>query len=280
MAFATVDDALPATPLTLPLLPRSVARTFWPLRVQPGPSTIAFGRRTVQATRARSWQDFASARAPPARCPSGMRAAARAYMHSLERRPMLTKSSTSFAAFSITDLLAQRRERRAGWDAARTVRGGLYGFLYHGPFVHTLWGKRWGLERFLPGISWPMVVSRVAADQLALLPVNMLVFCAWPALLTRGPTQEGLAEAEAAVRSGWWEACAFGWSIWPFVHLINFKFVPLELRILVLNTVSIGVFSYATLVRDGGGPMSSSQLARTLTGSVSVGAGRAKTDAP
>ena len=43
-----------------------------------------------------------------------MRAAARAYMHSLERRPMLTKSSTSFAAFSITDLLAQRRERRAG----------------------------------------------------------------------------------------------------------------------------------------------------------------------
>ena len=207
-----------------------------------------------------------------------MRAAARAYMHSLERRPMLTKSSTSFAAFSITDLLAQRRERRGGWDAARTVRGGLYGFLYHGPFVHTLWGKRWGLERFLPGISWPMVVSRVAADQLALLPVNMLVFCAWPALLTRGPTQEGLDEAATAVRSGWWEACTFGWSIWPFVHLINFKFVPLELRILVLNTVSIGVFSYATLVRDGGGPMSSSQLARTLTGSVSVGAGRAKTD--
>ena len=285
MAFATVEDALPATPLTF--LPRSVARTFWPLRVQPGPSTICV-QHTKRLSKSAKLSNFASTAPQQAGAPAAglahrrgargaMRAAARAYMHSLERRPMLTKSSTSFAAFSITDLLAQRRERRAGWDAARTVRGGLYGFLYHGPFVHTLWGKRWGLERVLPGSSWPMVVSRVAADQLALLPVNMLVFCAWPALLTRGLTQEGLDEAATAVRSGWWEACTFGWSIWPFVHLINFKFVPLELRILVLNTVSIGVFSYATLVRDGGAPMSSSQLARTLTGS--VGAGRAKSDA-
>ena len=261
----------------------AIARAAWPFdHLRSAHKTTFKAAQTLKTSPARRLSKPAPAAGLAHRrgARGAMRAAARAYMHSLERQPMLTKSSTSFAAFSITDLLAQRRERRAGWDAARTVRGGLYGFLYHGPFVHTLWGKRWGLERFLSGSSWPMVVSRVAADQLALLPVNMLVFCAWPALLTRGPTQEGLDEAATAVRSGWWEACTFGWSIWPFVHLINFKFVPLELRILVLNTVSIGVFSYATLVRDGGGPMSSSQLARTLTGSVSVGAGRAKTDAP
>ena len=201
-----------------------------------------------------------------------MRALAHAYMRSLDRRPVLTKSSTAFVAFSITDGLAQKRERQPRWDPVRTVRGGLYGLLYHGPFVHTLWGKQWGLERLLPGPSWPMVIGRVAGDQLALLPVNMLVFCAWPALLTRGPTQEGLAEAAAAVRNGWWEACTFGGSIWPFVHLINFRFVPLELRVLVLNTCSIGVFSYATLVRDGGAPLPTSEaLVRTLTGSLPAG---------
>ena len=120
-----------------------------------------------------------------------------------------------------------------------------------------------------------MVITRVALDQAIILPLNMFVFCSWPALLTLGPTEEGLAEASANVHNGWWAAATFGWSIWPFVHLINFKYVPLNHRLLVLNTVSIGVFSYATFVRDGGAP---GVLVRTLSGSIpdALGAARSK----
>ena len=110
-----------------------------------------------------------------------------------------------------------------------------------------------------------MVITKVFLDQVIVLPLNMFVFCSWPALITRGPTEEGLAEASANVRAGWWAAATFGWSVWPFVHLINFKYVPLDHRLLVLNTVSVGVFSYATFVRDGNEP---GVLVRTLSGSL------------
>lgn len=73
---------------------------------------------------------------------------------------MLTKSCTSFGTFSITDMLAQERERSASskaesisvpvrighLDPIRVCRGGLFGLLYLGPLNHVAWGKRWGLE--------------------------------------------------------------------------------------------------------------------------------------
>ena len=113
-----------------------------------------------------------------------------------------------------------------------------------------------------------MVIPRVFLDQVLILPLNMLVFCAWPALLTHGPTEDGLAEASAKVRAGWWAAATFGWSVWPFVHLLNFKYVPLDHRLLVLNAVSVGVFSYATFVRDGSDGNEPGALVRTLSGSL------------
>ena len=84
-----------------------------------------------------------------------LHAARLAYLRSLERSPMRTKAMTSFVTFSITDALAQQRERvntlsatrsAQWWDARRTVGSGLFGLLYMGPSNHLLWGKRWGLE--------------------------------------------------------------------------------------------------------------------------------------
>ena len=48
-----------------------------------------------------------------------------------------------------------------------------------------------------------MVITRVALDQAIILPLNMFVFCSWPALLTLGPTEEGLAETSPIMRR-WW----------------------------------------------------------------------------
>ena len=87
-------------------------------------------------------------------CGRMARALASAYLRSLERRPVITKSCTSFCTFSVTDILAQQRERsvsckpqeEGAWDPVRTCRGGLFGLLYLGPSNHLLWGKRWGLE--------------------------------------------------------------------------------------------------------------------------------------
>ena len=46
------------------------------------------------------------------------------------------------------------------------------------------------------------------------------------------------------VRSTYWEALKKNWMVWPAVQAVNFKFVPLEHRVLVVNVVSLGEWSY------------------------------------
>ena len=38
----------------------------------------------------------------------------------------------------------------------------------------------------------------------------------------------------------YWEALKKNWMVWPAVQAVNFKFVPLEHRVLVVNVVSLG----------------------------------------
>lgn len=43
------------------------------------------------------------------------------------------------------------------------------------------------------------------------------------------------------VRGTYWEALKKNWMLWPAVQAVNFRFVPLEHRVLVVNVVSLGV---------------------------------------
>lgn len=42
------------------------------------------------------------------------------------------------------------------------------------------------------------------------------------------------------LKSTYGTALAKNWMVWPGVQLVNFKFVPLEHRVLVVNIVSLG----------------------------------------
>ena len=174
----------------------------------------------------------------------------RLYLRQLQARPMTTKACTSSVTFTITDLLAQKRE--AGTDPVidpvRTLRSGLFGFLWLGPTNHFVWGRtRYiGLDWWFPGPSWRMVLSRVAVDQVTNMPLNMVVFHSWHPLLTG----KGVEAAAQNVREALWPSLCFAWSIWPLVHPLSFRYVPIEHRLLVLNVCSLCVFSYATWVAE------------------------------
>ena len=174
-----------------------------------------------------------------------------AYLHQLRTRPVVVKACTSCTTFSLTDVLAQQRELShglmEGYSPRRTARNGLFGLLWLGPMNHIVWGRTpLGLEYWFPGSSWRAVFSRVAVDQITNMPLNMIVFLAWPALLTG----EGINAALRNVRGSFLDGYLFALSIWPFVHPLSFRYVPLEHRLLVLNFCSLGVFSYATWVAE------------------------------
>ena len=136
----------------------------------------------------------------------------------------------------------------ARYDAARTMRNGLFGLLWLGPINHVFWGRSvFGLEYWFPGPSWRAVFSRVAVDQATVMPLNMVIFLSWPSLLAGR-----LDAAKANVQEFFVPSVTFALSIWPFVHPLSFRYVPLEHRLLVLNVCSLGVFTYATYVSERG----------------------------
>lgn len=41
--------------------------------------------------------------------------------------------------------------------------------------------------------------------------------------------------------------------VWPWVQFVNFKYVPMEMRVLVVNVVSLGWNCYLSYLNSGGG---------------------------
>ena len=44
------------------------------------------------------------------------------------------------------------------------------------------------------------------------------------------------------LKGAYWTALQKNWMLWPAVQAVNFKLVPLEHRVLVVNVVSLGEF--------------------------------------
>jgi hypothetical protein len=49
-----------------------------------------------------------------------------------------------------------------------------------------------------------------------------------------------------------WPTMLKHWQLWPFVHCVNFYFMPLHHRVLVQNTVLVGWSGYLSHLNNGG----------------------------
>ncbi|KAJ5806756.1 hypothetical protein N7474_010348 [Penicillium riverlandense] len=132
------------------------------------------------------------------------------------------------------DVLAQQAVDRRGLekhDFGRTGRMALYGGAIFGPAATTWFGI---LQRHvvLKGTT-STTVARVAADQMLFAPVNLTCFLSSMAIMEGSDPVEKL-------RSAWLPSYQANLMVWPFVQGANFAFVPLELRVLVVNVVSLG----------------------------------------
>ncbi|KAI9830180.1 MAG: Plasma membrane t-SNARE, secretory vesicle fusion [Phylliscum demangeonii] len=146
--------------------------------------------------------------------------------------------------FAVGDAMAQQGVEQVGpkkHDFARTGRMALYGGTVMGPAA-TIWFRFLQRRVRLPNRN-AEIVARVVADQAIFGPTILVAF------LTSMSLMEGSDPADK-LKKTYKQALLKGWSIWPVVQLVNFKFVPLEHRLLVVNVFALGWNCYLSLLNS------------------------------
>ncbi|PSC71174.1 hypothetical protein C2E20_5468 [Micractinium conductrix] len=161
-------------------------------------------------------------------------AALRAYDRAVKANPVLTKALTSFVGFAIGDRIAQGVAGGGSYDVLRCGRLSLYGLLLDGPVGHA-WYKLLDKHVYPEApTSTKAVLIKMALDQLVWGPAMTLVFFAFL------KTLEGHPELiVATIQAKFLPTMLANYVLWPLAHLVNFRFVPTDYRILFNNVVAI-----------------------------------------
>lgn len=103
------------------------------------------------------------------------------------------------------------------------------------------------------------ILARVGCDQAVFAPINMGVFLSSMAYLEgRSPTQR--------LKDAYIPGYQKNLMIWPWVQFTNFKYVPMEHRVLVVNIVSLGWNCYLSYLNSGGGKKEMLEVGHTKEG--------------
>ncbi|KAF2858733.1 hypothetical protein K470DRAFT_283091 [Piedraia hortae CBS 480.64] len=155
------------------------------------------------------------------------------YRTALTTHPLLTQSLTTSLLFATGDTLSQHLvERRETHFYPRTLRMAAYGGFIFGPAA-TKWFGFLQRKIVIPDRPNLEIAAKVATDQCVFASTNLFVFLSTMAVL------EGKDPMER-VREKYTEVLKKNWMVWPLVQAVNFKFVPLDQRVLLVNVVSIG----------------------------------------
>lgn len=154
--------------------------------------------------------------------------------------------------FATGDVLAQQGVEKVGiknHSLARTGRMAVYGGgvmrrqtprpvaeLTMNPAIFgpaaTLWFRFLQNKVRLPNKN-AEIFARVAVDQVVFASSNLFMFLSTMSLMEGTDPREKLEK-------NYKKALIKNWSVWPIVQTINFKLVPLEHRVLLVNVIALG----------------------------------------
>ncbi|KAL8364290.1 hypothetical protein RB601_009841 [Gaeumannomyces tritici] len=185
------------------------------------------------------------------------------YQARLAARPLLTQSITTAVLFATGDITAQQLVEKRGvekHDLTRTGRMFLYGGAVFGPAA-TTWFKILQQRVVLKSAN-ATIAARVAVDQGLFAPTFIGIFLSSMAVLEGGSPKEKL-------QKNYFNALTANYMLWPFVQMVNFKFVPLHHRVLFVNVISIGWNCYLSFLNSGGSGTRRSGMRRSPRRSLS-----------
>ena len=180
------------------------------------------------------------------------RAVFASYSALLAKRPIQTKTATSFCIAACGDLVVQRYGKtekpvdctrtekpvdctrtEKPVDCTRTVRQASFSMLI-APAAHAWFG-------FLARLRLPIAVA-VAVDQLTFAPTANILYLAWSHSVREGSVRG----CEDEIRAKLWPALQASYLVWPAAMTLNFAVVPLQYRVLFTNAVGFGYGAFMT----------------------------------
>ncbi|RGB34606.1 hypothetical protein C1646_624383 [Rhizophagus diaphanus] len=167
------------------------------------------------------------------------------YKNHLFRRPILIQTITTGTLFAAGDIIAQQIVEQRGLKSHnfyRTLRLGGFGLCIAGPST-AIWYRT--LDRVIT-IKNPMLglLTRVTLDQAIFAPCFITTFFVGQALL------EGQENSQILEKLGdtFVPTLINNYKLWPAVQLLNFHFIPLNYRTLVVNCVALGWNTYLSVI--------------------------------
>ena len=195
----------------------------------------------------------------------------RAYRGLLTSHPLFTKSTTSAALMSTADACCQTYERETAaalidnngtgcnmqdgcptyvsytsadhveanrqmllHDWTRTCHVAVTGLLFAGPISHAWYGL---LEKVVRVQHQTLAVAlKLALDAAIFSPIAVAGYFSMRTFLEGG----GVDGIVRKLRLKWLSALQASWSFWPAANVINFSIVPVPLRVLYNNVLSLG----------------------------------------
>lgn len=170
----------------------------------------------------------------------------RTYRRWINTQPVLTKSITAAVLHFLADITAQRVNKQAHFEWARSARFGLWGLVFVGPGIH-----RW--HSFLDNSfrrqkirGYYAVVGKLVIDQLLFAPFCLLLFFFFMNVLEKFPTNATrsyylYAACKEQMSRELVPALKMNWKVWPLAQFVNFAFVKGDYRVLFVRACDCGL---------------------------------------
>ncbi|XP_038074721.1 peroxisomal membrane protein 2-like [Patiria miniata] len=155
------------------------------------------------------------------------------YLRLLRTYPIITKSLTSGAISSVSNIVAQKLS--GGWKAPIAWRNiGAFaatGIFYTGPITHYFY--RW-LEALVPGKDKVSQILKLIVDRLFIAPPFLLgyLYC------IRRFEGKSHQTAVEFLKQAYWTVLKLNWKVWTIVQYVNINYVPLQYRVLFASSVA------------------------------------------
>eukprot|EP00794_Sanderia_malayensis_P012294 gene12294-13562_t len=172
----------------------------------------------------------------------------RFYLHSMNTKPWITTIISTGSLVGVGDIIAQQIVEKRGLknhDVMRTTKMAGIGFCLIGPGLRTWYII---LDKLVKGTGGSTALKKMAMDQLIWAPSFLVMFFSAVNVLNG----KSAKEMKEVLKHDYLNALKVNYCIWPAVQLMNFYFIPMKHRVMVVNFVALFWNTYLAYASNKG----------------------------